>query len=113
MFQVDVVREDVRLFSRKRVIIATAQFATHSEAYWWARPYSFQGYAVELMNLGYISHHPIELDNEDQHLISAYRQVIEDYFGDEVDDSNWEAYADEMERTEAQKRYQSHDDVPF
>jgi hypothetical protein len=112
VFQVDVVQERVGLFGRKRVVLASAQFATHNEAYWWSRQFIGGDCAVELMDIGYIPHHPVETAYDDQQYLNQYIDIIRDYFGDEVNENNWEKYADEMDSIEAEKR-KSIADAPF
>lgn len=115
MYQVDIIQERKSLFGRRRVVVQTAQFGTHSEAYWWAQQFVGQGYGIELMDIGYVPNHPVEVAYEDQLYVDEYIKVIQEYFGDEVCEHNWERYADEMEKAESAKvsRWQSDDSVPF
>jgi hypothetical protein len=115
VYQVDVVRERNSLFGKKRVVVQTAQFATHSEAYWWAQQFVGYGHAIELMDIGYVRNHPVEVAYDEQHQVNEYIKIIQDYFGDEVCEHNWEKYADKMEEMEEAKssRWQSDDSVPF
>jgi uncharacterized coiled-coil protein SlyX len=111
VWQVNVVKHYGGAFRNKIKIIQRAQFATLGQAEMWAS--QFHGkYGINILALGNHYDHPVELAHQEEVLMDEFERTVADYWGEDYDPKRLDYLADKMSDIE-EKKWQSHDDVPF